>query len=68
MTIEMYVLIDRDGLSLDAVFDDFEEAENAAGSEYAVVARIFEYSDSELVYTPDGSMTWPPNGSHAGEA
>lgn len=55
-----YVLVDRDDTEHDYKYDDFAEAKRA-GSEQdcAVIERTYEYNDSDLVWTPDGSSTWP---------
>ena len=58
--IERYVLVDRDNTEGDHEFDDYQEAERAADENHAVIARIYTYEDSELVWTPDGSNQWPP--------
>lgn len=60
--ISRYVLVDRDDNERDHEYDTYQEAVNAAGSDYAVIERHYVYDDSELVYTPDGSDTWPPDG------
>jgi hypothetical protein len=59
--IRRYILVDTDDTELDPEFDSFTEAqEQAQASGCAVAARIYEYSDTELVWTPDGGDTWPP--------
>lgn len=61
--IHKYVLVDPDGNEGDWGYDTFAEArENSDGLD-AIVERTYEYSDSELVWTPDGSRTWPPDRS-----
>ena len=60
MQISKYVLVDQYGETESAVYDSYQEAEREAGSTHAVIEYQFEYADSELVYTPDGSGTWPP--------
>ena len=61
-TINKYILVDRDGTEGDAYYDGYHEAEaEAARTDCAVLAHIYEYNDSELVYTPDGSERWPPS-------
>ena len=57
-TIERYVLVGRDGYEQDYEFDSYDEAVDAAGDDKAVIERHYEYTDSELVWTPDGSDTW----------
>jgi len=59
--IRKYVLVDANDQELAGEFEHFDDAQReAARSGYAVVAQIYEYSDSELVWTPDGSDIWPP--------
>lgn len=59
--IRKYVLVDKDDHELDDEYDTLDKAQlDAARSGCAVVARVYEYSDSELVWTPDGSNVWPP--------
>lgn len=59
-SIHRYVLVDEENQELDYEFMNYKEAEEVAGNDHAVVRRIYEYSDSELVYTPNGSNNWPP--------
>ena len=61
--IQKYVLVDSDDVEQDWEYDTLREAENAAQDRgnLAIIARTYEYSDSELVWTPDGSDTWPPD-------
>lgn len=59
--IRRYVLVDADDTELDYEYDSFNEASAAASTQgCAVIARIYEYSDSELVWTPNGEEQWPP--------
>ena len=60
MTIERYRLIDRSGNAGDYLFNTLAEAREANDGEQAIEALIFEFSDSELVETPDGGDVWPP--------
>ena len=61
MTIEMFQVIDINGVATETtIYRTKEEAVEAAGQDQAVEMLTFEYSDSELVWTPDGSDTWPP--------
>ena len=61
MTIEKYVLVDGADVALDGYYDSFQKARSEAVAKgCAVVAHIWEWSDSELVWTPDGGDTWPP--------
>ena len=55
-----YVVVDDSGVEGDWEYDKHDEAVSAAGSESAVIQRTYIYDDSELVWTPDGSQTWPP--------
>lgn len=59
-TIERYVLVDRDDHEGEYEYETLDEAQGAAGTTHAVIARIYEYDDSELVWTPNGSNRWPP--------
>ena len=59
-TIERYVLVNRDDIEGDYEYTSLDEATTDAGTTHAVIARIYEYTDSELVYTPNGADTWPP--------
>lgn len=58
--INRYVTIDRDGNESDE-YDTYREALAAAESAtgLAIIERNYEYSDSSLVWTPDGGDTWP---------
>jgi len=59
--IRRYVLVDSEDNEQDYEYSDwFEAARDAEERNYAVVARIYTFADSELVWTPDGSNTWPP--------
>ena len=61
MMIERYALVDLEGARDDTVwYEDCQEAIGQAGTTHAVEALQFRFSDSELVYTPNGSQTWPP--------
>ena len=63
MDIYRYVLVDRKGVEDDDELDDYQEAVDKAqgfGTSHAVVERTYTYSDSELIWTPDGSKVWPP--------
>lgn len=44
----------------DQEYDSEQDAIDAAPEGHAVIMRTYEYADSELVWTPDGSVTWPP--------
>ncbi|KKK83274.1 hypothetical protein LCGC14_2795040 [marine sediment metagenome] len=61
--IRQYVLVDRADTEQDAEYDTYIEARDAAvrlNGDFAVICRTYTYDDSELVWTPDGSDTWPP--------
>lgn len=55
-----FVLVDEHDVEGDYEFDTQDEAIAASNGKQAVIMRTYEYSDSELVYTPHGSSTWPP--------
>ena len=62
ISIRRYVLVDRDnneGLHEYRRYDKAETDAQLLG--HAVVARIYEFTDSELVFTPDDSDIWPPS-------
>jgi hypothetical protein len=61
-TIERFVTVGPDDSEGDHEFDTLQDAIDAAPDGHAVVMRTYEYDDSELVWTPDGSDTWPPKG------
>ena len=61
MTISRYVLIDENNQEGDCEYESYDEAVAGAGSDHAVIERTYEYSDSELVWTPNGADTWPPS-------
>ncbi len=60
--IQTFVLVDRDDVERDWEYKTFGEAMDTARNEsdVAIIARTYEYTDSKLVWTPDGSDTWPP--------
>lgn len=59
--IQKYILVDRNNVEDDYEYDNYLEAYNAAKRRnMAVVARVYEYSDTELIWTPNGSDVWPP--------
>ena len=59
--IRRYVLVDTDDQESNREFDTYADALVAARHEgKAVIAHVFELTDSELVWTPDGSDIWPP--------
>ena len=55
-----FVLVDRDDNEDLYEYEAGREAIENAGADHAVIMRTYEYSDSELVWTPDGSDMWPP--------
>ena len=59
-TISRYVLVDRNDQEGDHEYESYDEAVNDAGTTHAVIERRYEYDDSELVWTPNGSDQWPP--------
>ncbi len=62
--ITKYVLVDANGNEDDAEYDRFEDAKRAAlttGEPTAVIERVYEYTDSSLVWASDGSRVWPPD-------
>jgi hypothetical protein len=57
-----YVLVDKSDVEQDYEYTRYDEAVEAAEKQdCAVIERKYTYDDSELVWTPDGSNTWPPN-------
>lgn len=60
--IRRYSVVDDQDYEDDREYDTFEEAKEAAIrlGNAAVSCNIYEYSDHELVWTPDGSDRWPP--------
>lgn len=57
-----YVLVDLDNHELPYEYDSYDEAVTAAtiaAGDYAVVERVYEYDDSQLLWTPDGLGVWP---------
>lgn len=62
--IRQYILVDESDNEGTAIYSDYDEAlEDARRYGHAVVAQVYEYTDSELVWTPDGGDTWPPEAS-----
>jgi hypothetical protein len=60
--ITRYVLVDADDHYVSDEIADLQCAINLAGQRpgsLAVVALNYEFADSELVWTPDGRLTWP---------
>ena len=67
MTIEMFQVIDISGEATGGLYKTLHEARAYASEDQAVEMLTFEYSDRELVWTPDGSDTWPPEPSEEEE-
>lgn len=60
--IRKYILVDSHGNEDDCYRDDYRDAyEQARKRNCAVVAHVFTFDDSELIWTPNGDTTWPPN-------
>lgn len=63
-TINRYVLVDLHDQEGDYEYESFNEAVNDARRlGYAVIEREYEYTDSMLVWTPNGRDMWPPKAS-----
>ena len=61
MKICKYQLVDAFGKEQDEVYETYIEATDAADvGGFAIIELQFEFIGTELVYTPDGSGTWPP--------
>ena len=60
MTIEMYQLVNLSGEADGPLYKSIDEAREDADGTQAIDMITFEYSDRELVETPDGENTWPP--------
>ena len=63
MTIRVYRLIDEAGHAAEQVYEspEYPKAEMEARSAgHAIEALIYELADVELVWTPNGEVTWPP--------
>lgn len=64
--IYRYVLVDEFDNEEDYEYIEYENAVVAAqvrklnGERIAIIQRTYLYDDSALVWTPDGSDTWPP--------
>jgi hypothetical protein len=67
--IRRYVLVNEDDHEEDFEYWSYAEAERAAkrvGS--AIIARTYEFADSELAWTPDGGDVWPPGSGDVEDA
>ena len=57
-----YVLVSRQDVEQNEEYESYQDAvATARRLSQAVIRRTYEYCDSELVWTPDGSDVWPPN-------
>lgn len=67
--IRKYVIVHADNSEGDHEYDDPNEAiEQAARlGTTAVIARVYAFDDSELVWTSTGDSTWPPTEGNADE-
>ena len=60
--IRRWVTVDRANNEM-GEYDSYREAEQDARKyDLAIVEHVYEFSDSELVWTPNGEDTWPPEG------
>lgn len=61
--ISKYVIVDAADQEEDYEYDKFDEAKAEAErrGKCAVIERKYVYDDSELVWTPNNEMTWPPS-------
>uniref|UniRef100_UPI003F493914 hypothetical protein n=1 Tax=Pseudonocardia sp. CA-138482 TaxID=3240023 RepID=UPI003F493914 len=60
--VRRYVLVDSKDREVGSTeYDQYREAVSAAERHegVAVVEYVYEFADSELVWTPDGSTIWP---------
>jgi hypothetical protein len=55
-----YVHVDLNDNEGDYEYDTLQEAIDAADEGEAIICRTYTYDDSELVWTPNGGSTWPP--------
>lgn len=56
-----FVLVDENDVVGDHEYASYAEAEADARKQgKAVLQRRYTYEDEELVWTPNGSSTWPP--------
>ena len=70
MTIDRYVLVDKNDVEQDFEYTDYDEALAAArkyNGEFAVIEREYIYSDSDLIWTPEGCDSWPPRRTKEGK-
>ena len=61
METTRYAVVDRDDTKINdhEKFDDAKAEAQAAG-DCAVIEETYEYTDSKVSWTPNGSDTWPP--------
>ena len=62
--ITRYLLLDADGADASEEterFDDVERWAQAASAPVAIVARVYEYTHTEMVRWPQGETEWPPS-------
>ena len=61
METKRYGIYDAEDVKLED-HQTFEEAKRIAekNGRYAVKEETYEYTDSRVCWTPDGSDTWPP--------
>ena len=59
--IRRYVAVDQSGREVcETVSDDLDTVRAAAQANgHAVTCLVYEMADNTLVWTPDGSDTWP---------
>lgn len=56
-----YVVVDSCGNEEDWERETLQDAIEAGSGDFAVIERVYTYDDSSLVWTSDGSNTWPPD-------
>jgi hypothetical protein len=56
-----FVTVSPEDVEGDHEYDTEQEAIDAAPEGHAVIMRTYEYTESELVWTPDGGDLWPPS-------
>ncbi len=68
MDLTKYRVVNAQDEEYDYLLDTYREAVKVAelksaqdGEPYAVMELTFEYSDTSLEYTTDGSKIWPPD-------
>lgn len=64
--IRRYVIVDANDNEWDRDYDQFDQAQSAAilaHEPLAIIARVYEYADSELLWSTtegDACTIWPP--------